>query len=149
MTSTVPTYSPRYGRSVDLGTGQARALERLREIRRAHPSRTWHTAPTLRSWGVDSHTAHGHLRRLRELGVIALQSTLGRYGGIRYTLGVAPAGPGRRLHRGELRRWVRQAPGQLAAFAESIDPATAPPKLGDIATAPEWSYEAWIASLER
>jgi len=79
--------SPGWGSTVRLGSGQDHARRTLAAAIR-HPSRAWHDAPTLRSFGRSPGTAHRLVHRLAALGVIAIQATLGRDGGIRFTFGV-------------------------------------------------------------
>ena len=106
-------YSPGWGARVELGAGQARIRDRLAASIR-HPSRTWHDAPTMRDYGRSSSTAHRTVHRLAALGVIALQSTLGRAGGVRFTFGV------RFWRRSPIRRAgvARIVAGQVGAFDE-------------------------------
>jgi hypothetical protein len=121
-------YSPGWGRAVVLGEGQQAVLDQLRASVR-HPSRTWHDAPTMRAFGRSPGTAHRLVHRLQALGVVAIQPTLGRLGGVRFTFGVRRwrYGP---HQAGQLRRMLGRRPlppppGQLELFAEPG--ANAPP----------------------
>jgi hypothetical protein len=114
-------YSPGWGRAVVLGDGQQHALDQLRASVR-HPSRTWHQAPTMRAFGRSPATAHRLVHRLAALGVVAIQPTLGRLGGVRFTFGVRrwKGGP---HQAGQLRRMLARRPdpqpaGQLELWAE-------------------------------
>jgi hypothetical protein len=124
------TYSRGWGSAVALGPGQDHARRVLLEAIR-HPSRAWHEAPTLRSFDRSPGTAHRLVHRLAALGVIAVQSTLGRDGGIRFTFGVrrwrtypVRVGLSRRMHRSG------PAVAQLAAWPddelEEPDPPPGP-----------------------
>jgi hypothetical protein len=125
MTDTLPytdkgsyVASPGWGSRVLLGPGQDHARRVLLGSIR-HPSRAWHEAPTLRSFERSPGTAHRLVHRLAALGVVALQSTLGRDGGIRFTFGVrrwrthpVRVGLSRRM------RPARPAVAQLAAWPD-------------------------------
>ena len=71
----------------------------------------------MRDYGRSSSTAHRTVHRLAALGVIALQSTLGRAGGVRFTFGV------RYWRRSPIRRAgvARIVAGQVGAFDEPRD----------------------------
>jgi len=125
MQPTTAAYSRGWAADVRLGAGQERVRQRLAGAIR-HPSRTWHEAPTFRSYGTSSGTAHRIVHRLAALGVIAIQTALGAHGGVRYTFAVRMwrtypprVGMARRIGVG------RVAPAQLEAFApEAPPPAT-------------------------
>lgn len=116
-------YSRGWRADVELGAGQD-AIRRQLVAAVAHPSRTWHEAPRIRELGRSPGTAHRTLRRLAALGVVALQSTLGRNGRVRFTFGVhywrrSP------IRRGMLARFTASRPpaeGQLGlGLAELVD----------------------------
>jgi hypothetical protein len=81
-------WSPGYGAPVFLGDGQARTYQQLQRVAARHPSRTWHDAPPMRGFGVSPGTAHRLVHGLARRGVVAVQSTLGCHGVVRFTFGV-------------------------------------------------------------
>lgn len=123
----IATYSPGWNARVSLGSGQLHMRDALRSSIR-HPSRVWHDAAPLRSFGRSPGTAHRLIHRLAALGVIAIQTTLGRDGGVRFTFGV------HRWRTAPVRRgasWRMRTPaiaGQLAAFwkPEQAEPEPEP-----------------------
>jgi hypothetical protein len=94
---TQAAWSAGWRSAITLGDGQARTRDRMIESIR-HPSRSWHDFAPLRSHGLAASTIHRHVHRLAALGVVAVQSTLGCAGGIRFTFGV------RYWHRSPIRR---------------------------------------------
>ena len=99
------------GVPIAIGRGQKRALQQLIASIR-HKSRRWHRAPTMRSFGVSSSTAHGWLHSLHARGAIAIDPSRGCQGETLFTLNP------RYWHRQSVRRGMlarfTQAPGQLA-----------------------------------
>jgi hypothetical protein len=93
-------HSTGWGIDVVLGSGQSRVLEVLESIAAREPRRKWHDAPPMREFGGAPSRVHQHLHRLAALGVIAIETRLGRYGGVRFTF------------RG--RRWKWDAPARRA-----------------------------------
>jgi hypothetical protein len=114
-------YSPGWRARIVTGSGQARMLEQLERAKK-HPSRTWHDAPKLRAFGISPGTAHRTIHRLAALGLIAIQTTLGRDGGVRFTSAVR-FWRRKPIDRRNVRRMLegRIAPGQLA-FAHTFEP---------------------------
>jgi len=115
-TSTLPlAWSPGWNQRVALGSGLERMLRELRAIRGAHPSRTWQNARPMRDYERSPGTAHRLIHRLNGLGLIAIQSVLGRFGVVRFTFLV------RFWHRQPVRRGMLArftvSPGQLALMA--------------------------------
>jgi hypothetical protein len=107
-------YSPGRRGDVILGEGQLRFLAVLRELegRRRHKSRHWFELPPFRAWDRAASTVWQYLDRIRALGVVMVQATLGRDGFVRVTFGVPPWHP-YPFRRGMLARFT-VAPGQLA-----------------------------------
>jgi hypothetical protein len=118
-------YAPGTRIYAELGSGQAHALGELRRSVR-HPSRTWHRAPAMRAFGRSPGTAHRAIRRLVALGIIAVQSALGRDGFVRFTFAVR-FWRTRPLDRRGLARMRAAAPGQLVLIAAPAGPVLAAP----------------------
>lgn len=119
-------YSPGWRADVTLGSSQTRTLDLLRVAAKRHPSRSWHYAPRMRDVEPSPGTAHRNVHALARLGLIALQSTLGRLGFVRFTFGVRawrsqPYGLARR------RAVARIAAGQLALALALADDGPSPP----------------------
>jgi len=115
----VTAYSRGWGSTVKLGSGQEHARRVLAAAIR-HPSRAWHEAPTLREMERAPSTAHRLVHRLAALGVIAIQATLGRDGGIRFTFGVRRW----RTHpvrAGMVARMIPRPDWQLSAWEDGVD----------------------------
>jgi hypothetical protein len=117
-------HSAGWGARVELGPGQDRIVGMLRAIAARRPSHTWHETRT-RAHERSSSTAHRTLHRLAALGVIAIQPTLGRSGGMRFTFGVRywRRGP---VRRGQLARMRAPSPGQIELLSD-LGPAAATP----------------------
>jgi hypothetical protein len=94
--------------------GQAHAVAQLQATIR-HPSRSWHDAPRMRALNRWPGSAHRLIHRLASLGVIAVQSTLGCAGGIRFTFGVRywHRSPIRRANVARMTSRRRPSPGQI------------------------------------
>jgi hypothetical protein len=114
-------YSPGWRARIEAGAAQARMLERLERAKK-HPSRTWHDAPTMRELDRSPGTAHRTLHRLAALGLIAIQTTLGRDGGVRFTTAVR-FWRNRPINRRNVKRMLAAAvaPGQIA-LAHALEP---------------------------
>lgn len=116
---------------MELGSGQEHVRARLeRAARRSrHPSRTWQNSPPMRNFERSPGVAHRAIRRLVSLGVIAIQSTLGCEGFVRFTFGV-------RLWRGLVLprprvlariRGIAAVTGQLLLLPSALSPPDPPP----------------------
>jgi hypothetical protein len=131
-------WSPGWGTEVILGSGQAHVFGILETVADRERGIKWHDAPPMREFGRSPSVVHQHLHRLAALGVIAIQTTLGRYGGVRFTFRgrrwkfTAPARRVLTMARMKMRD-VREAIGSfLHAPIRLFDPDVRTPSKKDV-----------------